>query len=305
MSLEVSPLELCFPPPLDKVIACTLRLFNPSENVIAFKVKTTAPKRYCVRPNSGIVNPNERVEVQILLQPIPGGQPEEVKSKDKFLVQSLRIRPEDAGDLARVWNGDAAGINEVKLKVFFQTAQDRALQAGSETPRQSTGGNAGGAAGAFETTPEPIYNPVTARAHQEPPAQSRAPAVSAQAAATPGAREMSRGGAQGGDVEELRRRYVKLEEAMIATQSDRDQLHDALSQATSKLEEVISARKRIEEERDQLLRAKSGGPRPPSPDHETKAKSGFSLTFLLIMCLAFLIFGAVFGNKYVPANLRS
>lgn len=28
-----------------------------------FKIKTTAPKKYCVRPNSGILEPNKNTEI--------------------------------------------------------------------------------------------------------------------------------------------------------------------------------------------------------------------------------------------------
>jgi hypothetical protein len=41
-----------------------LRLRNPGVDPIAFKVKTTAPKQYCVRPNAGRIEPGEEVEVQ-------------------------------------------------------------------------------------------------------------------------------------------------------------------------------------------------------------------------------------------------
>jgi hypothetical protein len=45
----------------------TLTVANPNDQPIMFKVKTTAPKQYCVRPNSGRVEPNERIEVQGVL----------------------------------------------------------------------------------------------------------------------------------------------------------------------------------------------------------------------------------------------
>lgn len=38
-----------------EVCKTTLRLTNPSDKRVLFKVKTTAPKSYCVRPNSGII----------------------------------------------------------------------------------------------------------------------------------------------------------------------------------------------------------------------------------------------------------
>ncbi|WFD01149.1 phosphatidylinositol-binding protein scs2 [Malassezia yamatoensis] len=61
---------------------------------VAFKVKTTAPKQYCVRPNSGRIEPGERVEVQVLLQPFKEEPPTNAKCRDKFLVQSALISAE-------------------------------------------------------------------------------------------------------------------------------------------------------------------------------------------------------------------
>lgn len=40
-----------------------IKLTNPSNDRITFKVKTTVPKRYCVRPSCGIVEPSETVNV--------------------------------------------------------------------------------------------------------------------------------------------------------------------------------------------------------------------------------------------------
>lgn len=38
-------------------------LKNPTDQPILFKIKTTAPKRYCVRPNSGLLEPHNSLEV--------------------------------------------------------------------------------------------------------------------------------------------------------------------------------------------------------------------------------------------------
>ena len=53
--------DLCFSlpaGPFSGVVTATLTLRNPSNEKVGFKVKTTAPKQYCVRPNSGIVAPH-------------------------------------------------------------------------------------------------------------------------------------------------------------------------------------------------------------------------------------------------------
>ena len=49
--------------PFTEVVTADLNLSNPSDKRVCFKVKTTAPKRYCVRPNSGIIEPRQSVTV--------------------------------------------------------------------------------------------------------------------------------------------------------------------------------------------------------------------------------------------------
>lgn len=50
--------------PLTQLVRRSLQVSNPNQQPVAFKVKTTAPKQYCVRPNSGRIEPGETVEVQ-------------------------------------------------------------------------------------------------------------------------------------------------------------------------------------------------------------------------------------------------
>lgn len=49
--------------PFTKVVTADLTLSNPSKSQVCFKVKTTAPKQYCVRPNSGLIEPGASVNV--------------------------------------------------------------------------------------------------------------------------------------------------------------------------------------------------------------------------------------------------
>ena len=67
-----------------------LTLHNTADTALAFKVKTTAPKQFVVRPNAGRIGPGEKVEVIVLLQ-TREGVAVDVKRKDKFLVQSIKI----------------------------------------------------------------------------------------------------------------------------------------------------------------------------------------------------------------------
>lgn len=57
------PNELTFAGPFTEVVARQLRLTNPTDRHMAFKIKTTAPKQYCVRPNSGFIPSNKTVNV--------------------------------------------------------------------------------------------------------------------------------------------------------------------------------------------------------------------------------------------------
>ncbi|KAJ3345704.1 phosphatidylinositol-binding protein scs2 [Kappamyces sp. JEL0680] len=63
---------------------------SQSDATLAFKVKTTAPKQFVVRPNAGKLSPGEKVEVAVILQ-LKDGAAVDTKRKDKFLVQAIKI----------------------------------------------------------------------------------------------------------------------------------------------------------------------------------------------------------------------
>lgn len=71
-----------------KVCKATLNMTNPTDTPLAFKVKTTAPKRYCVRPNSGKIAASESTSISIVLQ--PSATNDDLK-KHKFMVQSIEL----------------------------------------------------------------------------------------------------------------------------------------------------------------------------------------------------------------------
>lgn len=55
--------ELKFRGPFDDYVSVSLTIRNPTLKRIAFKIKTTAPKRYCVKPNSGVLDPEQNMKV--------------------------------------------------------------------------------------------------------------------------------------------------------------------------------------------------------------------------------------------------
>ena len=152
MSVEISPsAQLGFPRPLTQVVKRSIFVSNSNSQPVAFKVKTTAPKQYCVRPNSGRVEPGERVEVQVLLQPLKEEPPLNTKCRDKFLIQSAII-PADKETLpmTEFWamqEGEKEAISEHKLRCVYLPANSEPLPEENED-LSSVGAGAVGA-GAF------------------------------------------------------------------------------------------------------------------------------------------------------------
>lgn len=78
-----------------------LSLINKSDKEIIFKVKTTKPMSYLVRPSQGVIQQNANIKVQVLFNHKLDSE-EEAKAiaEDKFLVQ-LAPMPEGV-DLSTV-----------------------------------------------------------------------------------------------------------------------------------------------------------------------------------------------------------
>ncbi|MCD9645851.1 hypothetical protein HAX54_035150 [Datura stramonium] len=119
--LNVEPLELKFPFELKKQISCSIHLSNNTENHVAFKVKTTNPKKYCVRPNTGIVLPRSTSDVIVTMQ-AQKEAPSDMQCKDKFLLQSVVATPGIlAKDITQEMFNKEEGrvVDECKLKVIY------------------------------------------------------------------------------------------------------------------------------------------------------------------------------------------
>ncbi|OLN86437.1 Vesicle-associated membrane protein-associated protein C16G5.05c [Colletotrichum chlorophyti] len=131
MSVDIEPAELSFRRPFTVEVAQILRIKNPNQTPIAFKVKTTAPKQYCVRPNSGRVEPGQDVEVTVLLQAMKQEPPADTKCRDKFLVQSVSITADkEFASIANILDQtDKSALQERKIRVNWLPADDQAPNA--------------------------------------------------------------------------------------------------------------------------------------------------------------------------------
>ncbi|OJD31044.1 msp domain-containing protein [Diplodia corticola] len=127
MSVELTPPELGFKRPFTTEVSQSLRLRNPNSDPVAFKVKTTAPKQYCVRPNSGRIEAGKEVEVQVLLQAMKEDPPPDARCRDKFLVQSVAVTADmEFSNVGTIWNHIEQTakhtIQERKIRVIFLPA---------------------------------------------------------------------------------------------------------------------------------------------------------------------------------------
>ncbi|KAA8520484.1 hypothetical protein F0562_014740 [Nyssa sinensis] len=128
--LSFEPQELQFPFELKKQISCSLQLTNKTDNYVAFKVKTTNPKKYCVRPNTGILLPHSNCDVTVTMQAQKEAPPD-MQCKDKFLLQSVVASPgATAKDITpEMFNKDSGESSEfTAVSRAYGEPQDNSLE---------------------------------------------------------------------------------------------------------------------------------------------------------------------------------
>uniref|UniRef100_A0A8C6MH93 Vesicle-associated membrane protein-associated protein A n=1 Tax=Nothobranchius furzeri TaxID=105023 RepID=A0A8C6MH93_NOTFU len=112
------PCDLKFKGPFTDVVTSNLKLKNPSERRVCFKVKTTAPRRYCVRPNSGVIDAGATVNISVMLQPFDYDPNE--KSKHKFMVLTI-FAPPNVTDMDSLWrDAKSDELMDSKLRCVFE-----------------------------------------------------------------------------------------------------------------------------------------------------------------------------------------
>ncbi|XP_010531829.1 PREDICTED: vesicle-associated protein 2-2 isoform X2 [Tarenaya hassleriana] len=111
---------------LKKQSSCVVQLTNAIHHYVAFKIKTTSPKKYCVRPNVGIVAPNSSYEFTVIMQAFKEA-PLDMVCKDKFLIQST-IVPAGTTDeditASMFAKEEGKHVEENKLRVTLVSASD-------------------------------------------------------------------------------------------------------------------------------------------------------------------------------------
>ena len=131
------PPALTFPVALNKPAVQELRATNISADAYSFKVKTTNPKRYSVRPNVGIVLGHQEAKVTVQLPGLREVPSDMNKCKDKFQVLTLKLEPTHAehlramsaedqrSALTALWAADAskdAAVDSIKCAFAFDSS---------------------------------------------------------------------------------------------------------------------------------------------------------------------------------------
>ncbi|XP_014481736.1 PREDICTED: motile sperm domain-containing protein 2-like [Dinoponera quadriceps] len=74
-----------------------------TDKILSYKIKTTSPEKFRVRPSSGILQPSEQKSIAVVLQ--PGYDVRGLLHNDRFLVMCLPVKNADiaAQDLHTLW----------------------------------------------------------------------------------------------------------------------------------------------------------------------------------------------------------
>lgn len=287
---------------------CVMTLTHPglTKKHLAFKVKTTQPRRYLVRPNQGIVAPGSSETVSILLVDKDRqvlwstydrlGQSALDHSKDKFLVQSCVVsedfssqfhneprveggqyKKELVESLTAMWNQTTSGTG---VPVFNKKLHVRHIVAPAESawsggPSSSGAAAPAGGAGSLPATFQEGVNKRT-NAEKMSPEQLY------------------------DEVASLRRKYDELVAFSVNLTAERDILNNTLEQTKRDLNREMASRTALEKQGLKVSR---------SPDKNSgKSGGGVSLTSLLmVVVITFLLAvkatnsGSVVVLKKLPA----
>ncbi|VWU52816.1 vesicle-associated membrane protein, putative [Hepatocystis sp. ex Piliocolobus tephrosceles] len=115
--LKVTPEKhIEFPLTHFQAVTQIVKLENISPKNVAFKIKTTAPNNYLVRPSFGTIHVGKTVDIQIILQPLLD---KDNISNDKFQVQCLNIENDTVVDKNFWMSVNKNDIQDHKLVVVI------------------------------------------------------------------------------------------------------------------------------------------------------------------------------------------
>ena len=126
-ALVMEPNEvLCFQFIPNTNVTSTIYLKNNSKSNISYKIKTTAPKAFYVRPNQGVLAPDDQKEVNVIMQNLPKYQG---SVNYKFLVQHAltNLTPSSSTtEITKFWETiSTQDITSARLRVEIIEKEDK------------------------------------------------------------------------------------------------------------------------------------------------------------------------------------
>ncbi|KAG8740303.1 phosphatidylinositol-binding protein scs2 [Ceratobasidium sp. 414] len=177
MSVRLNPSDqLGFHRPFTQNIRRTLTITNHNAQSVAFKVMTTAPRLYAVRPFSGIIEPGDSVDAQVSFLATPLSH----KCEDKFLVQSMTISPDRLSKSARdMWvfdeDEEVPQIHQQKIKVVYLPPKGQVLE--EDTSGRAQESTMAGGVASFNLVQNVSDNTIHTLPHVPSPRPSLVPSI--------------------------------------------------------------------------------------------------------------------------------
>ncbi|XP_042021565.1 vesicle-associated protein 1-2-like [Salvia splendens] len=118
--LNYDPPELSFQFDQNRQLSSSVRLLNETDDYVAFKLKSTNPRYYVVRPRIGILLPQSTCEIKVTMRTLRESQ-HSLRSKDKFMIESAAAAPDTTVEDARKLFDKESGhpIQEFILRVNY------------------------------------------------------------------------------------------------------------------------------------------------------------------------------------------
>lgn len=138
----------------EKDLTSILKLTNKETNGnVAYKVKTTAQKKYLVQPSNGILRPGESVDVQILLQSkyVPA------EKEDRFMVLATQTTSDKKLERDEWANVEKTQVEDVRLKVVLLQSKDNAATGAAASNAAAKGAVAGGKKNDLKTKYDELF----------------------------------------------------------------------------------------------------------------------------------------------------
>jgi hypothetical protein len=267
--------QITFKPPFDSVSDSSLKLSNPSDKFVAFKIKTTAPQRYCVRPNAGTIPPGDEAEIKVMLQP---GQ---IDERHKFMVQSIFVpahyaevetKDERKEFVAELWKAPAENpVMSSKLICNFLQTQAK---------DEGYGDDAAAADVVSVSPPEPIKTASVSPTTASPVTSSSSPSPpqSAAAAAKPVEEKLYQ---HNQTVEKPKKVQIRESKPQVTSNSPPSALS---SSSNDQSEEIRRLRAQLTDAMKQI-EILSSAP-PPSQNQQTPEQQKLFLVLLFVAFIA-------------------